>query len=479
MLPDFLAAVDGLWDQFIAVDTGSVDGSAALLEKAGAQVVSFPWVDDFSAARNASLNEATGSWILFLDADERPGDQLKGQIRALLDDPQAGAATLVMRNRLPGGHVREGRLLRLFRNDPSLRFRYRIHEDVSEAVADFLRRNNLRLRHLPGVAEHLGYTREVAASRDKKERDLALLNLSLDQDPDDFYCRYKIMEIARFWDDRDLWLRQARLSAELLAELSPGRAADLKLRPWSGELAALVVQGLGLGSAESLAWLEQNTAWCDRSAAWLFKRATLLEEMDRLDEAEFVYRQCLEVPDEASTQLVGTRPLLGLCRLALARGESALAAQLALQAADLAPLDGEALLALITSAELQHSTAPLTAHAGRHPQAALPLARDLLGRGQAAPVRELLKPLAAENPDAAIGLLVSCLVLGEEFEVEVEVDEAAASDLLRQWVRCLWQSRDSRALGAFADNCGSITGWFPWLPGFLGEETRRLSARQD
>ena len=83
MLPDFLAAVDGLWDEFIAVDTGSRDGSAAILAGAGATVVPFTWCDDFAAARNASLEQASGDWILFLDADERVSPALARQIRQL------------------------------------------------------------------------------------------------------------------------------------------------------------------------------------------------------------------------------------------------------------------------------------------------------------------------------------------------------------------------------------------------------------
>ncbi len=75
MLPGFLAACAGLWDELCAVDTGSRDATVDLLEAAGARVVRRPWDDDFAAARNASLDLATGDWILFLDADERPTPQ--------------------------------------------------------------------------------------------------------------------------------------------------------------------------------------------------------------------------------------------------------------------------------------------------------------------------------------------------------------------------------------------------------------------
>ena len=134
MLPGLLASVEGLWDELLVADTGSTDGTVALLEQVGATVVSHVWVDDFAAARNASLAAATGHWVLFLDADERVDAGLQGQIQKLLTDESAGAATVVMRNELPGGTHRDANLLRLFRRDPGIRFRHRIHEDVLEDV---------------------------------------------------------------------------------------------------------------------------------------------------------------------------------------------------------------------------------------------------------------------------------------------------------------------------------------------------------
>jgi len=476
MLPDFLASVAGIWDEFIAVDTGSRDQSRALLEQAGARVIPFTWRDDFAAARNTSLEEAAGRWILFLDADERVDPELGRAIRDLLDDAEAGAATIVMRNELPGGHRRDSRLLRLFRNDPSIRFRYRIHEDVSIPVQEYLQREGLRLRHLPGIVRHLGYVRATAASRDKKGRDLKLLRLSLEQDPDDFYCRFKILEIARFWDDRELWAAEAATCATLLDKLDGKQEADLKRRNWSGELAVLVSRGLFSDGAQALAWLEQTASWAEPSAAWLLRRGTLLEEAGRPAEARQCYRECLEIPDEASAQLITARPLLGLFRLALAEGDAEAAADLAQRAAALAPRDPEALLALFTSSRLDRSANLLAGHLREHPEAALPVARLHLAGGRVAEGAEILRLLAAEDGEAALGLLVCSLVLGEEFDLEVDVSRERADELLRDWVGILWQCRNAEILGAFAENCGSITGLFPWLPDFLAEETRRLGA---
>jgi glycosyltransferase involved in cell wall biosynthesis len=57
-------------DEMIVVDTGSDDGTPEIALQHGAKVSSFHWCDDFSAARNFAISQASGEWILTLDADE-------------------------------------------------------------------------------------------------------------------------------------------------------------------------------------------------------------------------------------------------------------------------------------------------------------------------------------------------------------------------------------------------------------------------
>lgn len=448
MLPDFIASVADLWDEFIALDTGSGDRSTDLLHAAGAQVETFSWCDDFAAARNASLEHATGRWILFLDADERPGAELKTQIRALMRDEQAGAATVVMRNEWPDGTTRQSSLLRLFRNDPAIRFRYRIHEDVSEAVHDFLDRRNLSLRHLPGTVRHLGYSREVAHDRDKKERDLALLRRSLETEPDDFYCWFKIMEIARFWDDGALWQETADQVAALLDGASPAQIAGLRPRPFSGEMAALVAQGMSGPETAQLAWLEQAAGRLHPHPLLDLRRGLLLENLGRPQEAEAAFLKALQsAGDRPETEL---RPRLALCRLALQRGDLLQAADHAARAAALNPLDGEARLA---------------AHS---------LAQTLVAGGEVERALPLLEPLAEHDPSSALGFLLCCLCLDRPVDLQLEVEQQDADRLLQEWIRRLWSSRQVNRLEAFADGCGAVVPIFPWLPEFLAAETGRL-----
>src|SRR5262249_30962404 len=69
-LPRCLRSAADLVDEMVVVDTGSADGTREFARRLGARVVDFAWVDSFAAARNASLDHATGEWIFWLDADE-------------------------------------------------------------------------------------------------------------------------------------------------------------------------------------------------------------------------------------------------------------------------------------------------------------------------------------------------------------------------------------------------------------------------
>ncbi len=475
MLPDFLKSVSGLWDEFIAVDTGSTDDTAAILAAAGARIVPFKWIDDFAAARNASLAPATGRWILFLDADERVSENLAAQIRTLVENEKAGAATVMMRNEIPGGLHRQAPLLRLFRNDPSITFEHRIHEDPSNSVQAMLDRKDLVMHHLDGIVDHLGYVREVAADRKKKQRDLTLLNQSLEQNPEDFYCWFKTLEIARFWEDRPLWKETATSAAESLDAASAEALTDLHGRHWGGEFAALVSQGLHEDPALCLAWLDKHSELVRPSAAWHLRRGFLLEEASSPVEAEAEYHQCLAQSSNDPSGQSSVRPLLGLCRLAAAQGDLPKAQEYSRQAAEFGPVDPEALLALAafhparggtdsSTGTLSESMLDLLA---AHPEATVPLARALLSTGRTAGAAHCLRKQASEDAEAALGLLVCTLVLGENVDLQVNVEQDEADGIFQTWIHTLVNSRNEESIQSFMKNSVAVVEVFPWLPQFF------------
>src|ERR1700675_1508287 len=71
--------------EIIVVDNNSTDNTANLARQAGAQVVFEP-INQIGRARNAGAAEATGDWLLFVDADSVLNPELLADILRLIED---------------------------------------------------------------------------------------------------------------------------------------------------------------------------------------------------------------------------------------------------------------------------------------------------------------------------------------------------------------------------------------------------------
>ena len=65
-----LESIKDAVDEIIIVDTGSTDHTKEIAEKYTDLVYDFPWINDFSAARNFSFSKASKDYIMWLDADD-------------------------------------------------------------------------------------------------------------------------------------------------------------------------------------------------------------------------------------------------------------------------------------------------------------------------------------------------------------------------------------------------------------------------
>ena len=190
-LPDCLASVADLVDEVIVVDTGSKDRTKEVAAGFGAKVFDFPWVDSFAAARNEGLRHATADWVLWVDADDRIGPDDRTKLRTLLASLGSAPAAYVMKCRCvsdqPEGGTTVVDHVRLFPNDPRVRWRYRVHEQILPAV----REAGIEVRWADVAVTHVGYADPAARGR-KLERDLRLLRLEEADQPDEPFVLFNL-----------------------------------------------------------------------------------------------------------------------------------------------------------------------------------------------------------------------------------------------------------------------------------------------
>lgn len=174
-----------VWEQ-IVVDTGSTDKTVEIAASMGARVLSFPWIDDFAAAKNFAISQAKGEWIAFLDADETfaPGDEKKlVEILRQLGTTQAQAvSTGWMQLNDEGAITAAGTQIRVFRNLPGLSYRRRIHEQLEW-------KDKTPIRVADATKElsilHTGYCGAAWEEKKVNERNLKLILKELEDHPED------------------------------------------------------------------------------------------------------------------------------------------------------------------------------------------------------------------------------------------------------------------------------------------------------
>jgi len=149
-----LKSLKPLVQEIVLVDTGSTDRTGDLARVFGARVFDSPWEGDFSLARNVSLQQARGSWVLVMDADEVISELDYQNLRQELLDlaGRAAALSVTTRNYMHRVDVEKWKAndgvypeergagwtpsdkIRLFPNFSGIRFENPIHEMVDQSV---------------------------------------------------------------------------------------------------------------------------------------------------------------------------------------------------------------------------------------------------------------------------------------------------------------------------------------------------------
>ncbi len=285
-----LRTVEGLVDKKIVIDTGSTDRTVEIARAMGAEVHSFLWRDDFSAARNFALAQSDGDWNLILDGDEylravtreKLEEQLLGRNGMWLgcitrydsfrNEEGLSMSTAVLPRLLPRGVCYEGK----------------IHEQPAGDYPCYL---------LSLQADHDGYL-----YADKGERNLPYLEQAVKEHPGDGYYVFQLAYTLRNLkkqEDSLPWFREFY------------RLAGKEDGYWAGGVVLYLYTLLDLAKNEHLdeaaAIIEREEAvlgnWSDFCfVCGLFYMKRVMSDVGRyidlLPNIEKCYLRCLELGEQ-------------------------------------------------------------------------------------------------------------------------------------------------------------------------------------
>ena len=186
-----LSAASPFVDNIVIADSGSTDGTIEIARKFGAHVYDFPWVNDFSEARNFALGHSErdhgGEIHLVLDADEYLRNDEISNPKALRDfidmmyDRQGmrWLGLIKREDSYPNVDEIDRSITQIARIIPAgIRYRGSIHEQVNAKVVN-------KMSSL--YAEHDGYLQEG-----KGQRNLEYLIEALKKEPNYPYYNYQM-----------------------------------------------------------------------------------------------------------------------------------------------------------------------------------------------------------------------------------------------------------------------------------------------
>jgi glycosyltransferase involved in cell wall biosynthesis/Flp pilus assembly protein TadD len=279
-------------DEIVIFDTGSTDGTQAILDSLGVKWIQGEWRNDFAWARNQSIAAATCSWILWMDADDRiPADQI-AHFRKLKTAPLDRAFGFQVIN-TQGGLPLGGRFmqLRMFPNHPVLRFRYTVHEQLFHSVAKL----GLHCFYTETTILHTGY--EDPELKKKK----ALRNLLLLEEDPQRVAREPSLAMAI--GDSHFILGDFEKGIEAYRRTMEMPNCEAINRDIYRELPSCIGRGYQkLGRREeALPWFDRSIALQPEKHEAYFYKAECLMEMGRGPEAETLYSRLVTMPVSFST----------------------------------------------------------------------------------------------------------------------------------------------------------------------------------
>ena len=294
-LGDCLKSLAGFADEIVVVDTGSVDDTRKIASDGGALLYEFPWCDDFSAARNFAIDQASGDWILYIDADERVRPYEQARLHRELRDPAMIGATVQFYPRTGSTAYREYRLLR---RRPDIRFQGAMHESFLPSLRSAVDREGGYIGDLDVVMDHVGYDGDQSH---KLQRNLKLLEIQVQNSPGRIYLWWHLgtvyRDLGRTEDARSAWLVGVELAREQGGERAEDALCFIELAKADLDAGSAAVQWIDSGLAlrpENLLlhWLKARAIMetAPNTAMEIFERLSLIDPDNLVSETSYDQR---------------------------------------------------------------------------------------------------------------------------------------------------------------------------------------------
>ena len=177
--------------ELVMADTGSKDGSRAIAEKYADILFDFPWIDDFSAARNAVMDRSSGKWYLSVDTDEYLDKDCLELVQFLRSGTAAKFGRVLIRNYdtydMDGSYA-DFLTTRLVLLSTGVRYEGAIHETM-----DGIGRIGVPYYLPHTIFHHDGYV-GMKQNTEKLNRNLKLLREKLRADPNNLLTHLQLIE---------------------------------------------------------------------------------------------------------------------------------------------------------------------------------------------------------------------------------------------------------------------------------------------
>lgn len=182
--------------EIIVVDTGSDDNTKEIAARYADKVLDYTWTQDFAAARNFSIEQASYDMILVIDCDETLIDIDINVILKLMEQQPHHIGLLSRRNHYEMNgtdSVYTDLVERLF-SRRHYHYRGIIHEQVVPKP-ECVKQGDVSAYgtyQIPLLLEHCGYNGSAEELLEKAQRNIKLLQIDLENHPDNPYTYFQL-----------------------------------------------------------------------------------------------------------------------------------------------------------------------------------------------------------------------------------------------------------------------------------------------